>query len=72
MPNGAIEYVGRDGKSYWMRQANGQYYYIDRSKPISWAKTPVPEGYIIPGANIKINKGTNIGKIGLGLEKKWL
>lgn len=74
MPNGAIEYIGRDGKSYWMRQdhSNGQYYYIDRSKPISWAKTVVPEGYIIPGANIKINKGTNIGKIGLGLEKKWL
>ena len=32
VPMGAIEYVGRDGKQYWMRQdhSNGQYYYIDR------------------------------------------
>ena len=71
---GAIEYTGRDGKQYWMRQdhSTGQYYYVDRSKPISYATTAVPEGYIIPGANIKIGKGTNIGKLALGLEKKWL
>ena len=70
----AIEYTGRDGKQYWMRQdhSTGQYYYIDRSKPISYATTAVPEGYIIPGTNFKINKGTNIGKLALGLEKKWL
>lgn len=74
MPMGAIEYVGRDGKQYWMRQdhSTGQYYYIDRGKPISYAKTAVPEGYIIPGTNIKITRGANIGKIGLGLQKKWL
>jgi hypothetical protein len=70
---GAIEYVGRDGKQYWMRQdhSNGQYYYIDRSQPISYAKQVVPEGYIIPGANLKIGKGTNIGKLALGLEKRY-
>ena len=74
IPMGAIEYTGRDGKQYWMRQnhSNGQYYYIDRSKPISYATTAVPEGYIIPGTNFKINKGVNIGKLALGLEKKWL
>ena len=74
VPMGAIEYTGRDGKQYWMRQdhSTGQYYYVDRSKPISYATTAVPEGYIIPGANIKIGKGTNIGKLALGLEKKWL
>lgn len=74
VPMGAIEYTGRDGKQYWMRQdhSNGQYYYIDRSKPISYATTAVPEGYIIPGTNFKIGKGTNIGKLALGLEKKWL
>lgn len=73
MPMGAIEYVGRDGKQYWMRQdhSTGQYLYTDRSKPISHAKQVVPEGYVIPGANIKIGKGTNIGKIGLGLNKNW-
>ncbi len=73
MPMGAIEYVGRDGRQYWMRQnhSTGQYLYTDRSKPISHAKQVVPEGYIIPGANIKIGKGTNIGKIGLGLNKNW-
>ena len=73
MPMGAIEYVGRDGKQYWMRQdhSTGQYLYTDRSKPISHAKQVVPEGYIIPGANIRIGKGTNIGKIGLGLNKNW-
>lgn len=73
MPMGAIEYVGRDGKQYWMRQdhSTGQYLYTDRNKPISHAKQVVPEGYIIPGANIKIGKGTNIGKIGLGLNKNW-
>lgn len=73
MPMGAIEYVGRDGKQYWMRQdhSTGQYLYTDRSKPISHARQVVPEGYIIPGANIKIGKGTNIGKIGLGLNKNW-
>lgn len=74
VPMGAIEYTGRDGKQYWMRQdhSTGQYYYVDRSKPISYAKTVVPEGYIIPGTNFKIGKGTNIGKLALGLEKKWL
>ena len=74
VPMGAIEYTGRDGKQYWMRQdhSTGQYYYVDRSKPISYATTAVPEGYIIPGTNFKINKGTNIGKLALGLEKKWL
>lgn len=73
MPMGAIEYVGRDGKQYWMRQdhSTGQYYYADRNTPISHAKQVVPEGYIIPGANIKIGKGTNIGRIGLGLNKSW-
>lgn len=74
VPMGAIEYTGRDGKQYWMRQdhSTGQYYYVDRSKPISYATTAVPEGYIIPGTNFKINKGINIGKLALGLEKKWL
>ena len=74
VPMGAIEYTGRDGKQYWMRQdhSTGQYYYVDRSKPISYATTAVPEGYIIPGTNFKIGKGTNIGKLALGLEKKWL
>ena len=74
VPMGAIEYTGRDGKQYWMRQdhSTGQYYYVDRSKPISYAKTAVPEGYIIPGTNFKIGKGTNIGKLASGLEKKWL
>lgn len=74
VPMGAIEYTGRDGKQYWMRQdhSNGQYYYVDRNKPISYATAVVPEGYIIPGTNFKINKGTNIGKLALGLEKKWL
>ena len=74
VPMGAIEYTGRDGKQYWMRQdhSTGQYYYVDRNKPISYAKTAVPEGYIIPGTNFKIGKGTNIGKLALGLEKKWL
>lgn len=74
VPMGAIEYTGRDGKQYWMRQdhSTGQYYYVDRSKPISYAKTAVPEGYIIPGTNFKIEKGTNIGKLAQGLEKKWL
>lgn len=73
MPMGAIEYVGRDGRQYWMRQdhSTGQYLYTDRSKPISHARQVVPEGYIIPGANIRIGKGTNIGKIGLGLNKNW-
>ena len=73
VPMGAIEYVGRDGKQYWMRQdhSNGQYYYIDRSQPISYAKQVVPEGYVIPGANLKIGKGTNIGKLALGLEKRY-
>lgn len=73
MPMGAIEYVGRDGKQYWMRQdhSTGQYFYADRNTPISHAKQAVPEGYIIPGANIKIGKGTNIGRIGLGLNKNW-
>jgi hypothetical protein len=30
---GAIEYTGRDGKKYWMRQnhSTGEYYYIDRN-----------------------------------------
>ena len=71
---GAIEYTGRDGKQYWMRQdhSTGQYYYVDRNKPISYAKTAVTAGYIIPGTNFKIGKGTNIGKLALGLEKKWL
>lgn len=74
VPMGAIEYTGRDGKQYWMRQdhSTGQYYYVDRSKPISYATTAVPEGYIIPGTNFKIGKGTNIGKLASGLEKKWL
>lgn len=74
VPMGAIEYVGQDGKQYWMRQdhSTGQYYYVDRKKPISYAKTAVPEGYVIPGANIKINRGTNIGKLALGLEKAWM
>ena len=74
VPMGAIEYTGRDGKQYWMRQdhSTGQYYYVDRNKPISYAKTAVPEGYIIPGTNFKIGKGTNIGKVASGLEKKWL
>ena len=74
VPMGAIEYTGRDGKQYWMRQdhSTGQYYYVDRNKPISYAKTAVPEGYIIPGTNFKIGKGTNIGKLASGLEKKWL
>ena len=74
VPMGAIEYTGRDGKQYWMRQdhSTGQYYYVDRSKPISYATTAVPEGYIIPGTNFKIGKGTNIGKVASGLEKKWL
>lgn len=74
VPMGAIEYTGRDGKQYWMRQdhSTGQYYYVDRNKPISYATTAVPEGYIIPGTNFKIGKGTNIGKVASGLEKKWL
>ena len=74
VPMGAIEYTGRDGKQYWMRQdhSTGQYYYVDRSKPISYATTAVPEGYIIPGTNFKIGKRTNIGKVASGLEKKWL
>ena len=74
VPMGAIEYTGRDGKQYWMKQdhSTGQYYYVDRSKPISYATTAVPEGYIIPGTSFKIGKGTNIGKLALGLEKKWL
>lgn len=74
VPMGAIEYTGRDGKKYWMRQnhSTGEYYYIDRNQPISYAKNIVPEGYIIPGANIKINKGTNIGKLALSLQKQWL
>ena len=74
VPMGAIEYTGRDGKQYWMRQdhSTGQYYYVDRSKPISYATTAVPEGYIIPGTNFKIGKGINIGKVASGLEKKWL
>lgn len=74
VPMGAIEYTGRDGKQYWMRQdhSTGQYYYVNRNKPISYATTVVPEGYIIPGTNFKIRKGTNIGKLALGLEKKLL
>lgn len=73
MPMGTIEYVGRDGKQYhmWQDHSTGQYYYSERNKPVRSIKNLVPEGYIIPGANIAINKNANIGKIGLGLKKKW-
>ena len=77
MPLGRIEYIGRDGQRYWMAQsdANGQWYYDKIENSANYGPKyhkAVPEGYIIPGTNTPITKNSKIGKIGLGLKKKWM
>ena len=77
MPLGRIEYVGRDGQKYWMAQsdANGQWYYDKIENSTNYGPKyhkAVPEGYIIPGTNTPITKNSKIGKLGLGLKKKWM